>query len=301
MSRLFSKLTIGPGNDGPISLESDSAQVFDLARTWLNLCLENHDRCRQSSANQESPHLLPLRLLDVGSIEDLEPEAHLVNTTGRSFDDMPYLALSHCWGKESHAAAMTTTGNLKARGILLPVSNLPKTILDAIIVTRQLGFRYLWIDTLCVMQDSIEDWETACATMAGIYANSACTIAASASKDDESGFLLPRDPHAIGWIGIDFPSPTPSDYNLVYNRIVCNYQWPVPITSVARKVMLLPNVPDPRASVKSGPLSQRGWTLQERCLSPRMLHFTEKQLTWECESTWSYESFHFTAPSIRRY
>ena len=205
---------------------------------------------------------------------------------------MPYLALSHCWGKKSHAAAMTTTENLDARGIRLPVSNLPKTILDAIIVTRKLGFRYLWVDTLCVIQDSTKDWETACATMAGIYANSACTIAASASEDDESGLLLPRDAQAVGWIGIDFPSPTPSDYNLVYNRIICNYQWPVPITSVARKVMLHPNVPDPRVSVETGPLSQRGWALQERYLSPRMLHFTKQQLTWECESTWSYESFH---------
>ena len=66
----------------------------------------------------------------------------------------------------------------------------------------------------------------------------------------------------------------------------------MPITSVAQKVMLLPNVHDPRVSVETGPLSQRGWALQERCLSPRMLYFTEQQITWECESSWSYESFH---------
>ena len=229
----------------------------------------------------------------MGSVRDTRTiKAHIVNTTGRTLEDMPYLALSHCWGKKSHAAAMTTNGNLKARAISLPVSHLPKTILDAILITRQLGFRYLWIDTLCVIQDSIEDWETACATMAAIYANSACTIAASASEDDEAGCFVPRDPQAIGWIGIDFPYPIPSDYNLVSNRIICNQEWPVPITSVARRVILHPNVPEPRSSVETGPLFQRGWALQERCLSPRMLHFTEQQVAWECESTWSYESLH---------
>ena len=213
MSLLFSRLTTDIDNNGPISLEPDSAQVFDLARTWLNLCFNNHDRCRQSSANQDNPHLLPLRLVDVGPIHDPKDptKVRIVNTTGRSLGDMPYLALSHCWGKKSHVAAMTSTGNLNARRVLLPVSNLPKTIHDAIIVTHKLGFRYLWIDTLCVVQDSIEDWEIACATMAGIYANSACTIAASASEDDESGLLLPRDAQTIGWIGIDFPFPIPGD------------------------------------------------------------------------------------------
>lgn len=275
---------------GTVSPNPDSAQIFKLASSWLKTCSENHHRCQISAFGRTFARLLPRRLVDVGSGHDPHMmKSHLVNTSGRAFEDMPYLTLSHCWGKRPNHAAKTTKGNVKDRMVHLSTRELSKTILDALSITQYLGFRYIWIDTLCVVQNSAEDWEENCARMATIYANSACTISASASNDDNEGCLMPRDPNTTGWMGIEFPHPFPSDYDLVSNRIICNQQWPVHISAAALKVILHPNLSDPKQLVEAGPLSQRGWALQERCLSPRILHFTEQQLVWECESTWSYE------------
>ncbi|MCJ1451115.1 hypothetical protein MMC28_001450 [Mycoblastus sanguinarius] len=123
--------------------------------------------------------------------------------------------------------------------------------------------------------------------MATIYSNSTCTIAASSSTDDSGICLVERDPDVVGWFGLEFPYP---GCELVTNRIICDQDWPAQITTLSKKVILHPKLPDPKIYLEAGPLSQRGWYLQERRLSPRILHFTEHQLLWECESTWCFES-----------
>ena len=99
----------------------------------------------------------------------------------------PYLTLIHCWG--SHEAFKTTTANLEAHKYRIMLSDLPRTYRDAIEVTYALGYRYLWIDSLCIVQDDEEEWKREATRMGLIYGNAACTIAAMDAEDSESGFL----------------------------------------------------------------------------------------------------------------
>lgn len=69
------------------------------------------------------------------------------------------------------------------------LSDLPPLFQDAIIITRQLGLRYLWIDSLCIIQDSLRDWETEAAKMASIYQNSYVTISATDASNGSAKCL----------------------------------------------------------------------------------------------------------------
>jgi hypothetical protein len=101
-----------------------------------------------------------------------------------------YLALSHCWGVSTINERLTTTlATLEIRLKSIPMSLMPANFYDATIITRKLGYRYLWIDSLCIIQDSTEDWETESQNMGNIYMNASLTIAAGAAKDSDGGML----------------------------------------------------------------------------------------------------------------
>ena len=199
---------------------------------------------------------------------------------------MRYLTLSHCWGREPSVEKMTTKENVSSRKVDIPLDVLPKTIQDAIAITLGLGFTFIWIDAICIVQDSIQDWESVCRSMASIYSNSVCTIAASAADNDHGGCLVQKDIKLVGWVGIDFPYP---GSELVANRIICDQKWPPRIGTTVKEIILHPAMKDPRSLIDTEPLSKRGWCLQERLLSPRVLYFTKQELVWECETTWSFE------------
>ena len=105
---------------------------------------------------------------------------------------MKYVALSHCWGITN--TAKLKNGTLRTMTCGIDWSKLPKTFQDAIYVTRRLGFRYLWIDSLCIIQDSPEDWSKESGTMHAVYANCVLTIAASWGKDSGTGLFIERKP-----------------------------------------------------------------------------------------------------------
>jgi hypothetical protein len=106
----------------------------------------------------------------------------LVNSDGRC---APYIALSHCWGL-AHILT-TTTETLAARMEGIPPSVLPLTFQHAVQITRALNFRYLWIDSICIIQNDELDWQRESANMCNIYKNSAVTIAADAASDSTKG------------------------------------------------------------------------------------------------------------------
>ncbi|KAJ3468234.1 hypothetical protein MRS44_002299 [Fusarium solani] len=90
------------------------------------------------------------------------------------------------------------------------ITDLPQTFQDLITVARHFSIRYVWIDALCIIQDSPQDWVFESSTMRDVYANSFCTIAASASSGPEGGLFRSRQPeqsalqlselHTRGWI-----------------------------------------------------------------------------------------------------
>ena len=90
---------------------------------------------------------------------------------------------------------MTTQAVLEERKREIPLSLFPKTFHDAIQITRQLGIRYLWINSLCIIQDSKEDWAIEAAAMGGVFKNSYVTIVADKGRDTNGGcFLTDEDP-----------------------------------------------------------------------------------------------------------
>lgn len=106
-----------------------------------------------------------------------------------------YICLSHCWGRKRHFQLTNETIQQLRAGVRKSI--LAKNFQDAILITRFLGIRYLWIDALCILQDSVSDWEQESARMGQYYKYSWITIAAGMSEDGESGFLGRRINHGL--------------------------------------------------------------------------------------------------------
>lgn len=145
-----------------------------------------------------TPHnsRLPSRLIDVGKpTPDTDTDTnskpvHIIDST--SLPSTPsnpplYIALSYRWGEGN--TLKTTKSTLVERKTSIPLATIPKTILDAITVTRRLGIRYLWVDSLCIIQDDVDDWTKEAARMGDVYMNAVCTIAAHAADHADYGFL----------------------------------------------------------------------------------------------------------------
>ncbi|KAH9203558.1 heterokaryon incompatibility protein-domain-containing protein [Leptodontidium sp. 2 PMI_412] len=172
-----------------------------------------------------------------------------------------YIALSHCWGtlpEKQREKSRTTTSNEKewrTKGFL--VEDLTRTFQDAISVTRKLGQRYLWIDSLCIIQGKDGDWATEATKMEAVFKNAYCTIAATSAKDSTEGFL-----NRLEEKGSQYVMVPESSHGKVYVY-----------TSIDE---------DFDGDVIQGVLNKRAWVLQERALSRRTIHFTKSQTYFEC-------------------
>lgn len=239
--------------NGPIASHSDSGSVYELAADWLKDCRSSHADCPRVMA---SP--LPTRLLDLSGVKSggtsQDPFLYISDADERS----EYVALSYCWGEQENEDFVLTQSTLKRKMEIIPLSSLPQTLRDAITITKWLGFRYLWIDALCILQDSKEDWEKEAAVMGKVYFNAVVTIAASAASASSQGFLLPRE---------DFDATAPQ-------LVFCGPDGTRGLVSVRYRF--------PSATDIGQPLDLRGWALQERLLSPRLLSYETRQLRWTC-------------------
>jgi hypothetical protein len=184
-----------------------------------------------------------------------------------NLDDIRYAALSHCWGLSKPIITETTSLDERKTGIHF--STLPKTFQDAVTKARKLNIHYLWIDSLCILQDSTEDWAREAERMATVYANATLTIAADASPDVHGGLFV----HGEGR-----SAPVSVSCRELDGAQTQVYVRPQGIRRVANEVS---HTYRNRGRSK---LSTRGWTLQERLLSRRTLHYTETEMAWECSS-----------------
>ncbi|KAF1811629.1 HET-domain-containing protein [Eremomyces bilateralis CBS 781.70] len=230
-----------------------SQKTMDLLRTWLEMCIANHPDCTKYCSQKSSTP--PTRVLDVGS-KGTADDPKLFVSNGIN---APYLALSHCWGKSP--IPTTTTANIAERQTGIPFGILPKNFQDAIVVARLLSIRYLWIDSLCIVQDSKQDWDIESARMAAVYKNAVCTLAAAGSADPSGGLFGIRDPRVNRpcWL----PIPTENGSEGVETNTQGSF-WCQP--------GLRPN----------GPLYTRAWVLQEQALSGRMVSFSANRIFWDC-------------------
>ncbi|KAH8753804.1 heterokaryon incompatibility protein-domain-containing protein [Diaporthe sp. PMI_573] len=240
----------------PVFLQSGSPSHFRLINEWLRLCADG--KCSREGGCCPNPNgaQMPTRVIDVGIGRD---RLRLISTD-KLRQGIPYVALSHCWGKptkEQKDEWCTTRSNEKERTRGFPVAGLPATFKDAIRVTQEIGKQYLWIDSLCILQGDDKDWEAEAKNMETVFRNSYCTIAATSAKASTEGFL---------------------------NRPMeeSNLQYVTVPKSSHGKVYVCTSIDDFPGDVEEGVLNKRAWVLQERALSRRTIHFTTSQTYFEC-------------------
>ncbi|CCM06808.1 uncharacterized protein FIBRA_09109 [Fibroporia radiculosa] len=239
-------------DDAETPSSTSSEASFGLAKQWLAKCLRDHSTCR--SIPDKDPWI-PTRLLDVGSSES-EEDTRLVITNNLSPYTL-YMTLSHCWGSAQIVQLRTAT--LDSMQDRIPLSSLPQTFRDAIFVVKQFEIRYLWIDSLCIIQDSMDDWQHEAARMAFVYKNSYCNVAATGSSNSHGGCFALRLPSIV-------------------RPCLVEATWDGGVTGSVR-VIDLGMWTD---GVSGAPLNKRAWVVQERLLAPRVLHFSTRQIFWEC-------------------
>ena len=234
-------------------MELGSPESFAEAREWMKQCITNHEKCPPNM-----PVGLPTRLVKVSTLG--EPEsARLCEIDGqRGY----YCALSYCWGgDQDHKTLLECYEQYKTE---LPYSDLPKTITDAFQVTRSMGLQYIWIDSLCIIQDSNEDKQREIAEMMHIFQNTQLTFSAASASGVTNGFLQ-----------TNFNDPS-----------IGAFYHPLRMDEETMGSILISDMSSSFAAVgaRQQAVNQRGWTLQEALLTPRLLIFTNIHMVWKCQS-----------------
>ncbi|PMD40345.1 HET-domain-containing protein, partial [Hyaloscypha variabilis F] len=238
-----------------------------LAKQWLKVCDTSHSTCKTMC--QSGWH--PTRLVFVGTPS--QPALRICLRAYINPNDR-YITLSHRWG---FAKFFTLTkSNYQQCLEQIQPEDLPQTFQDAITIARDLDTKYIWIDSLCIIQDSLDDWARESLEMADVYSYSYCTIAAAAASDGTEGCIRTRQ------------NATTSERDLFQSLPEGIYQFVDP--------MLWEH------EVTLSPLSKRAWVLQESVLSRRTLYFCSNQLFFGCSNAGFCEQYPQGFPeTIRMY
>ncbi|KAK3315622.1 heterokaryon incompatibility protein-domain-containing protein, partial [Apodospora peruviana] len=231
-----------------------------LARTWVETCLSRHG---STCGHRDNRRFLPTRLLEISDAsdqDDLSVRLYLPSATDLELG-LDYCTLSHCWGDINDVLCLTASA-LQPFQQAIPVAKMPATYIDALRITRSIGVRYLWIDSLCILQDSLDDWAQEASAMASVYENTYCNIAAAAAKDSRDGCYATRNPFTFAPCRIS----TTTDNRELYAHL---YWFEGTLEQLERRS-------------ESG-LFSRAWILQELLLSPRVLYFGPKGLCFACK------------------
>ena len=221
-----------------------STANFRVISQWIQHCNTNHECISSTPAVSK---YFPTRLLMIGGLS--KPQLKLIDTQ-KTRCHGPYATLSYCWGSGVPIKLLSTS---------ISESTLPKTLREAVMVARRIGVKYLWVDALCIIQDSLDDWNRESPKMGDVYSNSYCNIAATHTRSCDDGLFLDREPGGSGVICVEAH----------WDDIECRQLGLVDVGFWVEKL-------------NKTPLNNRGWVLQERFLSPRTVHFRDDQILWEC-------------------
>jgi hypothetical protein len=256
--------TVQPMPIVPGDTQSDASVLWVLQK--VHECSRLHKPC-----SQQGPRPLPMRVLDLGKPE-WPKESSLVQqylTTdiklyepGVGGAAEQYVCLSHCWGK-TNSILRTTSSNIHKHLTKISWSSLPKTFQDAVVFTRKLRTRYLWIDSLCIIQDDKDDWFREAGKMCDVFQDSFLTLCATMAPDCNHGLF------------IDCVLDELHDSR---SKKIETTPWEV----YARRPINHSTLPTGRQIDGKSPLLKRGWVYQERLLASRVVHFGPQELIWEC-------------------
>ncbi|KAH8732555.1 heterokaryon incompatibility protein-domain-containing protein [Phaeosphaeriaceae sp. PMI808] len=235
-------------------------QLFALPQKWYGDCLKDHPLCKPPN-----PAFRPTRLIEI--IDD--DWVKLVITSNKEISGS-YVSFSHCWGKAKTLKLLE--GNMTQLLTEIRVSELPTSYKEAISACRFMNFRYIWIDSLCIIQNSREDWQQEALTMKDVYQNSALNLCASAAAENSDASFKSRDPALIAAFKI-------------------KPDWASEDTHYITKFDMYDE------EVSFSPLQSRAWVQQEFFLSHRSLVLTHSQMWWQCRQGIACETFPCGYPS----
>ncbi|KAM3084572.1 hypothetical protein ACMFMF_001926 [Clarireedia jacksonii] len=234
----------------PDNFEPGDEGTYAWAGHHLQKCVSSHDDCPKPVRGD-----LPTRVVKIIDAENLKP----VSESQKAH----YVALSYCGGGPQTFA--TTTQTLKIMREGFKASSLPQTLQDAVKVTQNLGIDYLWIDSLCIIQDSDEDKFNELPNMGLYYGNAYFTLIAATAKCTD-GFLSPKK-------ACEKHANSTSFRNMLSRPFLCG-------KGDTHFCLFREETP---YDLSKEPVSKRAWTFQERVLSPRVLMYGQRVL-WQCKS-----------------
>ncbi|EAA34411.3 HET-domain-containing protein [Neurospora crassa] len=247
----------------PSSTTNFDPLALEQIRSWIHDCTHNHEACRGASLVQNSmaEFLEKVRFIDVG----LDDTATVRLVERIKDTNVKYITLSYRWTVETPKTNLKTHNKDKYHQSI-PTENWPQIYKDAVALSRTLGIRYVWIDSLCIIQDDGKDWNTQASLMHRIYTHGYLNLA-HACAEFSPGLEVTRDPISVSPCVL---SRTRTASSSEYWACFVNY---TPSSDLAR-----------------APLYSRGWCYQERFLATRTVHFSQ-QLYWECKAGHASESF----------
>ncbi|KAJ3562341.1 hypothetical protein NPX13_g8601 [Xylaria arbuscula] len=247
----------------PVVASTGDEVCLNFCSRALQACLTQHETCRPDDKNL----WLPTRLIDLHPNLTAKGEVRVIQTNDlpdiERHSGVQYLTLSHTWGPVG--PTKLTRSKLKCMEEGIKIVDLSRRFQDAIYVAQRLEIRFLWIDSLCIIQDSLDDRAKECSDMDKVYRHGVCNISACLGEDSTVSLFTTRQP----------PSGTPIIFMQNYSNCVARLSVIPDYVSLTRKY---------------SQLYTRGWVLQERLLSPRILHFAHF-LSWECHSCLTTEMY----------
>ncbi|KAL6816755.1 heterokaryon incompatibility domain-containing protein [Trichoderma camerunense] len=239
-------------------------EAFSLLGRWVEACKRDHAGCCEtlsgSVIDESQLPQLPSRVIQVSG-----SSVRLLPSRGRHGR---YASLSHCWGSSGRPPLKTTKANLQKHLQDIPWASIPKTFQDAITVARSIGLAYVWIDSLCIVQDDHQDWLKESKRMGSIYEQAEVTIAASHTPGCWEGFLFPRNPLPPS---VEIPSFFSQDSDI-------SNASGIQVFATVRRDTAANTFPE------FGTLNSRAWATQEWLLSRRIVFFTKGAIIWSCKA-----------------
>ncbi|EMD87003.1 hypothetical protein COCC4DRAFT_198694 [Bipolaris maydis ATCC 48331] len=251
---------------------NDCSDSVPIAKTWLDNCLCTHSACRHLSSGYSTD--LPRRLIDILPEGQASNYVRIVESESleEQMQHVQYVALSHVWSDTEPLLSSNSQSKMQSELVL---EALPSAVRNAISEVQRFGFRYCWLDSLCVLQDSDQEKEQECTNMSSIFRNAVLTVVldqlanASTRKDVENATKNAQFASTI--------SP-------IKNR-----------TTIATPASAL--LPSSVLTVPNLGWDTRAWALQDRLLSRRFLHLGE-QSYWECNTLKASETFPRGLPAL---